>query len=98
VFYTSSDGTTWSVPVNVSNTTGRSEDPDLALDAAGQLHVAWQEGMPYAPEIFHRFRAGDTWSPTTNVSRNVSYSRYPAIVGDLTGRVIAVWDDHAGRH
>ncbi|MBC7257657.1 MAG: hypothetical protein H5T65_00235 [Chloroflexi bacterium] len=95
VLYTSGQGDGWAAPLNLSNTPGRSEDPDITLDANGNVHVAWQEGMPAAPEILHRYLTPDGWAPVANVSRNPSFSRHPAVVGDRQGRVIAVWEDNA---
>jgi hypothetical protein len=34
----------WSAPTNISASVARSEQPAIAVEAAGQVHVAWDEG------------------------------------------------------
>ena len=51
----------WSVPVNISQVAGRSEQPSIAANAAGDVHVAWDQGS----QLLHRHRDPSTqqWLP-----------------------------------
>jgi hypothetical protein len=45
-------GTTWSQAVNVSNTTGDSQNPKLGLNSMGYLFIAWIDKTPGNPDIY----------------------------------------------
>lgn len=55
IFYSKSTdgGTTWSAPINVSNTSGNSMFPAIALGPSGNLHFAWMDTTPGNNEIFY---------------------------------------------
>jgi len=43
----------WSAPANVSNTPGRSGQPDLVYSASGVLHLAWADDTPGEFDIYY---------------------------------------------
>ena|GEM_PF-1165907 len=73
VHYSSSDGSGWSEPENLSNTTGASLHPTLSQDALGTLYVVWSDAVDGDFDVYRR--SGDWtsgalgWAPRVNLSR-----------------------------
>lgn len=90
-----------SVPENVSNNAGCSEDVSMAVDSKGTVHLVWTDNTPGLEqghrsnqEIFYACKPdGDTWSSPVNLTRNVGASRFPCLVVDREDRLHAVWQD-----
>jgi len=93
---------TWTTTEVVSTGgTGDSYDPSLAVDAAGDVHIAWADDTNYAAsgidrDIFYK-RWDDftsTWTTTEAVStESTSYSYNPSLAVDTLGNVHVAWDD-----
>ncbi len=55
----------WSAPVNISNSTNRSQQPRLRIDAAGNLHANWTDITADEQRICYEARQeGETWQIT----------------------------------
>ena len=96
IFYArrASDGT-WSSPQNISTTPGFSENPQLAVDQGGSVHVVWEDTTPGNYEIFYARRSSDgTWSSPQDISNNPCDSRHPQLAVDESGAVHVVWDEY----
>ncbi len=104
IFYKSWDATsqTWSITEVVSTeSTGGSTYPSLAVDAAGNVHIAWLDWTDYAgsgpdDDIFYKSRdaTSQTWSITEVVStESTDTSSYPSLVADVGGNIHVVWHD-----
>lgn len=95
IFYSNSTdgGTTWSAPVNASNTEGSSEYPDIAIDA-GTIHLTWHDWTSGNYDVLYSKSTdgGATWSAAENVSNNVGDSQNPTIAA-RSGTVYLAWDD-----
>jgi len=88
----------------ISNNSGESGFPSLALDLAGNPVVAWQDNSPGNYEIYVR-----RWNPTGGVweemgdnsasgggiSNNSGESGLPAIAIDSSGNAVVAWDDNS---
>jgi hypothetical protein len=72
----------WTEPVNISQTSGMSWFPDLAVDSQGNVHVIWcqttgvEEGE-YGEQVYYSMWDGQTWStpndivpPSADIVRN----------------------------
>ena len=94
--------TTWTMTEVVSTeSTGDSEEPTLAADGSGNVHIAWQDYTDYSGsgsdyDIFYkRWNATTvTWTTTEVVStESTSSSRYPTLAADSSGNVHIAWQD-----
>jgi len=97
IFYArrSSDGA-WSGPQNISNDSGYSWQPQLAVDAGGAVHVVWSDSTPGNYNIFYAKRSSDgIWLGPQNISDNSGWSGYPQLAVDAGGAVHVVWQDSA---
>lgn len=68
-------------PQNLSNTTGLTQDPVLAVDPSGPLVVAWSDNRPGNFDIYlvKSENGGATWSSPVNISNSAAPSLHPAI-------------------
>ena len=79
-------------PVNISNNSGRSENPSIAVDSKGTLHLVWNDDSPGNEEIFYAMKPeGDSWSEPVQVTYNMGASRFPCIVIDKNDKIHLVW-------
>jgi hypothetical protein len=90
VYYCRWNGTTWSLPRNVSNTSGVSSAPSVALAPDGMLHVVWADNTPGYNVIYHGYWNGTYWlnQPVPHASGGA-----PAITVSPGGVVHVVWQD-----
>jgi hypothetical protein len=88
-------GLTWSIPVNISNNSGNSNNPDITLDIAGNLNLTWYDSVFGNHEIvFSRSTdSGSTWSSPLNISNNSKWSEHPTITVDNSGKIHLAWYD-----
>jgi hypothetical protein len=98
IFYSRSTdiGSTWSTPVNISQTSGNSQHPSITVDALGNLNVSWDEGVAGVEEIYQSrsVNNGATWSGNTNISNNAGKSTKPDIAVDSSCNLYFVWLDN----
>jgi hypothetical protein len=88
-------GGDWTPPVDVSNTSGASNRPAIAVGEDGTLHVVWHDEASGAWDILYASRApGGSWSATTNISNNDGWSFQPQIVVGEGGSLHVVWRDN----
>jgi hypothetical protein len=85
-------------PVNVSNNTGRSEHPSMALDSKGTVHLVWNDDTPgYGQaagneQILYAFKPkGDSWTAPVNVSNTLYSGRFPSIAVDNNDNLHLAW-------
>lgn len=63
IFYTRWNGSGWTLPVNVSHTTGVSTAPAIAFAPGGTLHVVWADNTGGSVALYHgQSSDGNTWS------------------------------------
>ena len=103
LFSRSSDGgTTFSTPVNLSNSSASSTTPRIALDANGNISIIWGEVMPGVGKnvFFSRSNdAGVSFSLPQNLSAggNVDTSNLYQMAVDASGNVNVVWSINTGQ-
>ena len=97
IFFTRSSnlGTTFSAPHNISNNSGGSFIPQMALDGNGNIYVVWTDNTAGNDEILfsHSVDGGATFSPPKNISNNNGNSFNTQIAVDTGGNVNVVWED-----
>ena len=63
IYYSRWDGSAWSLPRNVSSTSGVSSNPDIAIASDGTIHVVWADNTPGYSIIYHaKSTGGALWS------------------------------------
>jgi len=111
IYFRKSDGGSWSPSIgspaiNISNTPtnphpnlGKSEDPDVAVDSSGKVHIVWMDFLDGNFDIYYRNYnpSTDMWTPAlslppANIS-NISYytSIEPSICTSQSG-IHVVWE------
>ena len=104
IFYKYWDVSTFSwttAEVVSTESSGDSYQPSLAVDAAGNVHIAWQDSTDYAGagtdwDIFYsRWDSSSSAWTTTEVVFTVSTgnSENPSLVVDAAGNVHIAWED-----
>ena len=93
---------TWTTTEVVSTeSTVESNDPTIAVDGAGNVHVAWEDPMNYGGsgidrDIFYKLwnATSSTWATTEVVStESTGESLYPTIAVDEAGNAHVAWRD-----
>jgi hypothetical protein len=87
------------VPINISNTAGKSRYSAISTDAAGNINVVWEDYFSDFIEIYFCNSAdnGKSWSQPINISNNVGdlhNPALPAISADIEGCINVVWEDY----
>ncbi|MFH1422642.1 MAG: sialidase family protein [Planctomycetota bacterium] len=96
IFYSSSpDDTSWSEPVNLSGTSGKSEYPCLVMDSSGTFHLIYSDNTT-GNQIWHRKSSdgGNLWSVAENVSDTLGNSENPRMVIGEDDTLHVVWQDN----
>jgi hypothetical protein len=78
------NGVSWSLPRNVSNTSGVSSSPAVDVTAQGIIHVVWADNTPGYSVIYHAYWNGTYWinGPIPNAfggAPSVSVGPYDAL-------------------
>ena len=90
IYYCRWNGSTWSLPRNVSNTSGVSSSPSLAIAPDGTLHVVWSDNTPGYPVIYHAYWNGTYW---LNEPIPHALGGAPAVCTSGDGKIHVVWQD-----
>jgi uncharacterized protein YfiM (DUF2279 family) len=90
VYYCRWNGTSWSLPRNVSNTSGVSSAPSIAIEPSGMLHVVWADNTPGYSVIYHGYWNGVYW---LNEPIPHAMGGAPAIAASANGVVDVAWQD-----
>jgi hypothetical protein len=89
------DNYTFLDPKNISNNTGWSKVPDLAITENGNLYLVWIDDTTGSQEIFFSYSTdkGSTWANPLNISQSTVESKNPRISADNCGNIYAVWSE-----
>jgi len=89
-------GGTWVAGKRLTWNSVSDEYPAIAVDSADNLHLVWEEEVPWASDIFYRSSAdgGDTWSSSQNLTNTSLSSPRPRIAADPSGNLHLVWSDY----
>jgi hypothetical protein len=90
IYHIRRQGSTWSLPVNVSHTSGDSGRPVLVKASDGILNAVWMDNTPGFWTIYHGVWSGVFWSsePVPNARGQV-----PSLAAASTGTVFLAWQD-----
>ncbi len=88
IMYRERVGDAWGEILNLSDTPGYSDDPQVAIDVQGNVHVVWEESW----HIYYRMKdPSGHWSPP----RDLGPGSLPQIGTDVQGNVYVIWE-HMG--
>jgi len=94
-FTKSSDGgATWQTAVRLTNNTGDSHYPDIAVDGSN-VYAVWEDDTPGNYDIYFRTSTdgGATWQTAKRLTNNSGSSVAPSII--VSGlNVFVVWNDN----
>jgi hypothetical protein len=90
-------GAAWSRPVNLSAPGRNAEEPEVAIDPAGEATAVWErfDGRFDRIQSASR-RRGGSWSKATDLSGRGRSSHEPQVAVDAAGEVIAAWQRTTG--
>ncbi|HXN51496.1 MAG TPA: PKD domain-containing protein [Candidatus Acidoferrum sp.] len=88
----------YSAPKNVSNNSDYSLTPQVAVDAAGNIYVVWEDDIPNTSNsniVFSRSTDGGASfsTPPKNLSKGSGFRFDPRIAVDTSGAINVVWVD-----
>jgi hypothetical protein len=89
------NGVSWSQTANLSNSSGDSFYPTIAVDSSGNINFVCCDSTQSNYEIYFRRSTDDgaSWSQPINISNNAETSYKPVIVADSSGKITVVWED-----
>ena len=87
------NGATFSFPKNLSGTPGSSGNPQLFVDAAGNINVVWEESTPAEILFVRSGDAGATFSSAQNLSHNSGSSTNACLTVDAGANINVAWED-----
>jgi len=87
----------WTPAKRLAWTADRSEEPAIAVDPSGHLHVVWQDLTPGNYEIYYTRSAdgGATWTDSRRLSWTSGTSYNPSLAVDPSGNLYVAWMDTA---
>jgi len=90
-------GGSWLPSVDVSVAGRDAEEPDVAIDAAGNAVALWRrhDGSKYIVQAAMR-PAGGAWQSPVNLSAAGETAKEPQLALDAAGNAVAVWTRHDG--
>ena len=98
ILYTRSTdgGATFTLPQNLSNDSGSTQFPQLAVDSGGKINVVWEDNSSGNFEILftHSTDGGASFSTPKNLSNSGGLSSFPQIGVDSGGNINTIWEDN----
>jgi len=98
LYYKSSPdgGATWATNKRLTWNSGTSNEPVIAVDASGHLHVVWTDDTPGNDEIFYKqsLDGGAAWAASKRLIWNSGSSHSPAMTVDSSDHLHVVYVDH----
>jgi len=90
VYYCRWNGSAWSLPRNLSNTTGVSSAPGVAVQDDGAVHAVWADNTPGYSVIYHASWDGTYW---INEPIPSAFGGAPRMVAGAGAALHVVWQD-----
>jgi len=87
-------------PTNISNNSGISQVPKIAIDTSGNMHVVWTDFSSGSADFLYSRWDGANWSKPTDtglfetwITHDPSISLVPAMAIDASGNIHMVWHE-----
>jgi len=84
----------WSSPQRITDTEGMSQNPSIAIDAGGILHLVWTEDTEGNFVVYYSKYENSSWTSPVAVTSNPGEALYPQITSDPFGVIHLVWSDN----
>lgn len=92
------NGATFSVPKDISNGSGDAQNPQIALDAKGDINMVWQDNTPpdFNADIYFSRSSdgGATFSSPLNISNDAGFSESASLTVDAGANLNVTWQDN----
>jgi hypothetical protein len=85
-------GGSWSAPVNLSAAGEDADSPRVALDASGDVFVAWDRSDGSTDRLQAAVESGGTWGATATLSESGESANLSDLKVDGSGTATVVWD------
>ena len=88
-------GTNWTTK-RLTDNSGGSKEPSIAVDSGNRIHVVWMDLTPVNYEIFYRKSTdgGANWRNVKRLTWNSNHSEYPSVATDSSDNIHVVWQDY----
>jgi hypothetical protein len=90
-------GVSFSSPKNISNSLGSATNPQISVDAGGNVYVVWQGTVPPSAsgDIFFARSAdgGATFAAPLNLANSFGSTPFPWLTVDAAGNINVSWTD-----
>ena len=92
----SDSGDNWSDPESLTDSQNEVDDPFLAIDSDGSLHLVWESIHGDESDILYMNSSdrGSTWSEIKKLSNSTAHSEYPSLSIDPEDHLHLIWEDH----
>ena len=80
----------WTLPHNISHTSGASGGPRIAIAADDTLHVVWYDNTPGYYLVYHAYKSNGYWN---NAPLSQAQGTAPDVMVDDTSTVHVVWQE-----
>jgi hypothetical protein len=90
IYYAAWDGTSWSLPINISHTSGASSGPALAAGPNGALYAAWTDTTSGEAVVYYAQRGENLW---TSLPVPGGRGTLPALAVVPNGDLYVAWQD-----
>lgn len=100
VFFSRSadNGSTFSSPKDISNASGLAQNPQMGVDAKGNINVIWQDNTPpdFNSDIYFARSSdgGVTFSSPLNISSTAGFSGNSFLTVDAGANINVAWEDN----
>jgi hypothetical protein len=99
IFYSAYDGSNWSLPKLVTQSTQfNMRNPDVDVDSSGRVWVVYEDTSWGPTEITCSVRDDLGWNPKTRITNAPSNKGQPAIRIDSEDNAHVVWEDNRNGH
>ena len=94
-------GVSWSSTQRLTWNAGDSQNPKIAFDNSGNIHLVWHDSTSGDAEFYYMKSTdgGNSWSGSQRLTENSGESLFPVIVISSTDMIHVFWqDDTPGNH
>lgn len=93
IYYIYFNGSSWTAPLNLSNSIRPSYQPGLAIDSLGHLYLVWTENVTnYRTDILYRIYNGANWTSPINITQDTTGSHAPHLGNPVKqNRIDLIW-------
>jgi hypothetical protein len=92
IFATMYNGTAWSSPIRLTTALENDIRPSAAVDAAGNIWIAWESMRNGNKDIFTKYYNGTDWSSDFQLTTDTGWDVKSAIASDKNGDVWVAWE------